>query len=388
MKRVYLDYAAATPLDPRVKEAMDDFNEDCFANPAGLHHEEGRLAKKHLEDSRKTIAQFIGTHPPEIVFTSSATESNNLAILGAARANKKLGRHLVTTAAEHASVLNVFKKLEDEDFEVGYLPVDEFGMVSAEQIKNAIRPDTILVSVILGSNEIGTINPIKQIVKRVRGEEKGKRKEMGLPYFHTDAAQAAPHIRIDAKELGVDLMSLAAGKMYGPKGSAVLYVRHGMEIDPITLGGPQENNLRAGTPDVLDIVGFAKAAEIVRSEGKKESNRLVNLRDKIIKEVTKSITGIMLNGHPKERLANNISFSIPGVDSESLVAVMDDAGFAISTRSACDTASNGLSRVIKAIGRTDEEARGTVRITLGRFTKTDDADRFTKEFISQILKLK
>ena len=387
IERVYLDYAAATPVDPRVKKAMDDFYLLGFANPAGLH-EEGMYAKRALESARKTIAGLIGAKAPEIIFTSSTTESNNLAILGAARANREFGRHLITTASEHVSVLNVFKQLEKERFEVTYLPVDEFGMISADQVKNAIRPDTILVSVIFASNEIGTISPIGpigQIIKGVKGEKRGK--TGGLPYFHTDAAQAVPHIKINAEDLGIDLASFSSSKMYGPKGAAALYVKHGINISPIFFGGSQENKMRPGTQDVLGIVGFSKAVEITKSESEAEDRKLQEMRDEIISEIKSAFPDALINGSPTERLANNINFSIPGIKGEELVVAMDMAGFAISTRSACDTKNAEPPHVIKSLGRTDEEAWGSVRVTLGRYTSAEDIDRFLKVLIENIAKL-
>ncbi len=394
MKRVYLDYAAATPLDARVKHVMDEYLSHGGVNPSGLYHE-GREAQRALDEARKTVAGFVGAKPHEIIFTSSTTESNNLAILGVAMANQSHGRHLITTAVEHVSVLNPFKRLEEYGFEVTYLPVDEFGRVSADQIKAALRPDTILVSVIFASNEIGTISPIRPIGRIIRQLKNTD----NLPYFFTDAAQAAPHLKINADNLGMDLMSFSASKIYGPKGAAALYIKSGTKISPIMLGGSQENGLRPGTQDVAGIVGFAEAVKIVISEGEKEDSRLVEWRDKIIKEVQTVLPGILLNGppsprateghsHPQKRLANNISFSVPNVKGEEIVMVMDEAGFALSTRSACDAKNSTPPHVIKAIGRTDAEAWGTVRITLGRFTAEDDINKFIEVFIDQIKRLK
>ncbi|MEK7209528.1 MAG: cysteine desulfurase family protein [Patescibacteria group bacterium] len=388
MKRVYLDYAAATPLDPRVKEAMDEYLVNGAANPSGLY-EEGRAAKRALEEARKTVAAFIGVKPSEIVFTSSTTESNNLAILGAARANKSRGKHLITTAVEHVSVLNPFKQLEREGFEVTYLLVDEYGRVTAEQIKQAIKPDTILVSVIFASNEIGTLNPIKEIGRGIKTLRQAQGRGVnGLPIFFSDAAQAAPHVKINVDNLGLDLMSFSSSKIYGPKGAAALYIKHGVKIDPVMLGGSQENGLRPGTQDVAGITGFAEAIRITSQERETEDARLLVLRDRIIKEVQSALPEVLLNGHPQERLANNISFSIPTVKAEELVTALDLAGFALSTRSACDAQNPTPPHVIKAIGHSDEEAWGTVRITLGRFTTEEDINIFIKTFISKINQLK
>ena len=381
--RVYLDYAAATPLDPRVEKVMCEYQSQNGANPSGLYHE-GRVAKKALEAARRTVAAFIGAKPSEIFFTASTTESNNIAILGVAMASRSYGRHLITTAVEHVSVLNPFKRLEEYGFEVTYLPVDEYGRVSADQIKKAIRPDTILVSVIFASNEIGTINPIGplgRIIKQLKNNN-------NLPYFFSDAAQAAPHLKINTANFGLDLMSLSASKVYGPKGAAALYVRSGTRINPIMLGGSQENGLRPGTQDVAGIVGFAQAIKITESEGDKEDSQLGIWRDRIITEVRAALPEVLLNGHPQERLANNISFSVPGLRAEELVLAMDEAGFALSTRSACDVANPTPPHVITAIGRSDDEAWGTVRITLGRFTVAEDVGRFIATFIKEVKKLK
>ncbi|MEK7564972.1 MAG: cysteine desulfurase family protein [Patescibacteria group bacterium] len=399
--RVYLDYAAATPLDKRVKKVMDEYlqvagahstdsinsQQACSgqANPSGLYHE-GREAQKALSEARKTVAGFISAKPHEIIFTSSTTESNNIAILGVAMANKSKGQHLITTAVEHVSVLNPFKRLEEYGFEVTYLPVDEFGRVSADQVKKAIRPDTILVSIIFASNEIGTVIPIKEIGKGIKGMKRDERG--GLPYFFTDAAQAAPHIKINADNLNIDLMSYSSSKMYGPKGASALYIKSGTKLAPLMLGGSQENGLRPGTQDVAGIVGFAEAIKIIQAEGEKEDGRLVEWRDRIIKEVKMVLPEVLLNGHPKERLANNISFSIPTVKAEELVMAMDEAGFAISTRSACDAKNPTPPHVIKAIGRADDEAWGTVRITLGRYTSEEDVENFIRVFINKINQLK
>ncbi len=260
-KRIYLDYAAATPVDPEVKKAMDDYLAHGAANPSGLYHE-GRESKFALEDARKIVAGFIGSKASEIIFTSSTTESNNLAILGTARANKEFGRHCITTEVDHVSVLNVFKQLEKEGFEVTYLPVDEYGRVTEDQVKKALRPDTVLVSIIFASNEIGTINPIREIVNGVNGS-KGKN---GLPYLHTDAAQAVPHLKINMGNIKADLMSFSSSKIYGPKGAAALYVRQGVKIEPVMLGGSQESGLRPGTQDVSGIVGFGKAVQVLEEK--------------------------------------------------------------------------------------------------------------------------
>lgn len=409
IKRVYLDYAASTPIDPRVKEAMDDFYSKGFANPAGIY-EEGLFAKRAMESARKTIADFIGAKSPEIVFTSSATESNNLAILGVARANREFGKHLITTSAEHVSVLNVFKQLEKEGFDVTYLPVDEYGMVSADQVSSAIRSDTILVSVIFASNEIGSINPIGEIGQVIKSMNPSfatsfakasevKKASEGKPYFHTDAAQAVPHIKINAQDIGADLISFSASKIYGPKGAAALYIKHGTNISPIIFGGSHENNMRAGTQDVCGIVGFAKAVEIIKSESVQEDRKIQIFRDKIIKEIKLTFPEALLNGptspvtcvgateghsHPSERLANNINISIPGISGEKIVVAMDMAGFSLSTRSACDAKNSAPPHVIKSLGRTDEEAWGAVRITLGRYTTEEDVDKFIKAFIEHV----
>ncbi|MEK9174676.1 MAG: aminotransferase class V-fold PLP-dependent enzyme, partial [Patescibacteria group bacterium] len=271
------------------------------------------------------------------------------------------------------------------------LPVDEFGRVSADKVKQAIRPDTILISVIFASNEIGTISPIGpigQIIKELKNRS-------GLPLFFTDAAQAVPHIKINVDNLNIDLMSFSSGKIYGPKGAAALYIKTGTKLSSVMVGGSQENGLRPGTQDVAGIVGFAKAIEIIQTEGEKEDVQLAKWRDRIIKEVKTALPEVLLNdppteeqAHPTERLANNISFSIAGVKGEELVMVMDEAGFAISTRSACDTKNSTPPHVIKALGRTDDEAWGTVRITLGRFTTVEDVNNFIKVFVDKIKQLK
>lgn len=378
-----MDYAAATPVDPRVKLAMDNYLAKGNANPSGLYYE-GRESKLALENARKIVAGFIGAKAHEIIFTANTTESNNLTILGAARANGQFGHHLITTATDHVSVLNVFKQLETEGFEVSYLPVDEYGRVSPDQIKEAIRPDTILVSVIFASNEIGTINPIGPIGQMIKQLKNSR----GLPYFFSDAAQAVPHIKINVNNLGLDLMSFSSSKLYGPKGAAALFIRSGVKVNPIMFGGLQENNLRPGTQDVASIIGFAEAIRITSQERATEDIRLLVFCDRIIKEVQSALPEVLLNGHRRERLANNISFSVPTVKAEELVVALDEAGFALSTRSACDAKNPTPPHVVKTIGRSDEEAWGTVRITLGRFTVEEDVGRFIQIFIREIKNLK
>lgn len=355
MQRIYLDYAATTPIDKRVAKSMLPYFEKKFGNTMSLHSF-GQEAKLALEESREMVAKLIGAKPEEIFFTSSATESNNMALKGIAFANKK--GHIIVSAIEHPCILESAEWLESKGFEITKVKVDKYGQVNPEDIRKAIKKDTILVSIIHASNEIGTIQPIEKIGAIC--------KKKGI-LFHTDAAQSFGKIIIDVNKMNIDLLTASSHKMYGPKGAALLFIRKGVRIQPILHGGGQESGLRSSTINVPSIVGFAKACSICQKEMQKESKRITKLRDKIIKNVLK-IKGSYLNGHPKNRLPNNANFRFDFIEGESLAIKLDLQGIACSTGSACSSMTLEPSHVLLALGLERGQAHGSLRISLGRFT--------------------
>ncbi len=368
---IYLDYAATTPLDPRVLEAIMPYLTEKFGNPNSIHAY-GREARRAVDEAREKIAQLLNCQPSEIIFTSGGTESDNLALRGVAESYRHKGNHIVTTAIEHHAVLHTCKALEDKGFEVTYLPVDEHGLVYPKQVADAIKEQTILVSVMHANNEIGTIEPIEEIVKTV----KEKRPDV---LVHTDAVQTVGHIPVDVQDLGVDLLSFSAHKFYGPKGIGGLFVRRGVKLVPQLTGGGQERNRRSGTENVAGIVGAAKALEISVAEMPTELPRLQKLRDELIARVLSQIPDSRLNGHPTQRLPHNANFSFKGVEGETLLLQLDMHGIAASSGSACSSGSLEPSHVLLAIGLSHEWAIGSLRLTLGRFT--------TKEHILKVLEV-
>jgi len=365
MKKIYLDYAATTPVDPRVAKAMTPFLTEKFGNTMSLHNF-GQEAKIALEESRQTVADFIGAKPEEIVFTSSATESNNLALKGLAF-SKKNG-HIIISSIEHHCIVESAKWLKKQGFKITEIPVDKFGRVNPKDIKNAITPETILVSIIHASNEIGTIQDIAEI---------GKICKENKVYFHTDASQSFGRILIDVKKMNIDLLTASSHKIYGPKGAGLLYIKEGIKLVPLLHGGGQESGIRSSTVNVSAIVGFAKAVEIYKKEAKKENQRLIKLRDKLIKGILK-IKGSYLNGHPKDRLANSVNVRFDFVEGESIVIQLDMEGVACSTGSACSSTTLEPSHVLLATGLKPEQAHGSLRISLGRFTTEKDINYLLK----------
>lgn len=362
-----MDHAATTPLDKEVLEAMKPYFSEKFGNASSLH-EFGREAKEALEESREKVAKVIGAEREEIYFTSGGTESDNLAIKGVTFKNKGKGKnHLITSKIEHHAVLHPCEYLEKNGFKVTYLPVDEFGLINLDNIENSIKKETSLISIMHANNEIGTIEPLKEIGKIV--QEKGK----GEVYFHTDAVQTIGKIPVNVNDLNVDLLSISAHKLYGPKGVGVLYVRKGTPIETILHGGGHERNLRSGTENVSGIVGLGKAIELAEKRMKEgENERLKKLRDKIIKGVLEEIPETRLNGHPKLRLPNNVNFSFSKIEGEALLLRLDKFGIAASTGSACSSKSLEPSHVLIAIGLTPEEAHGSLRLTLGKDNTDED----------------
>jgi cysteine desulfurase len=370
-KRIYLDYTATTPLDPRVLEAMMPYMTEHFGNPNSIHSF-GREARRAIDEAREKIAQLLNCQPSEIVFTSGGTESDNLALRGIVEAYRHKGNHIVTTVIEHHAVLRTCKALEDMGFSVTYLPVDEHGLISPEQVAEAVNERTILVSVMHANNEIGTIEPIAGIVRAVK-------EKCPDTIVHTDAVQTVGHIPVDIQELGVDLLSFSAHKFYGPKGIGGLFVRKGVRLVPQITGGGQERNRRSGTENVAAIVGMAKALELAVEEMPTELPLLQALRDELITGVLNRIPETRLNGHPTLRLPHNANFSFRGVEGEALLLQLDLNGIAASSGSACSSGSLEPSHVLLALGLDYELAIGSLRITLGRFT--------TREHILRLLDL-
>jgi cysteine desulfurase len=366
--RVYLDYAATTPVDERVLSVMLPYFSEVFGNPSSVHFY-GQQAESALENARRVIAVFLHARDDEVLFTSCGTESDNLALRGAAFAQREKGRtHLLISPVEHHAVLHTALQLAElHGFEVEKLPVDEFGRVDVDSVARAIRPDTALVSVIYANNEIGTLNPVADIGQVCR--------QRGVP-FHTDAVQAAAHFAMDVERDQVDLLALGAHKFYGPKGVGALYARHGTPLLPVQTGGKQENALRAGTQNIPYIVGLAEAFKLAQESLEERSAAMIPLRDHLIGAVLEEIPGSRLTGHPVERLPNHASFVFENVDGNLLLQMLDAAGFACSSGSACKTGNPQPSEILTAIGLSRSWAFGSLRITLGKNTTPADIDAF------------
>ncbi|CUT00145.1 IscS subfamily cysteine desulfurase [Candidatus Chrysopegis kryptomonas] len=363
---IYLDNHATTPVDPRVLEAMLPYFTEKFGNPASRQHQFGWEAESAVELARKQIAELINANPREIIFTSGATESINLALKGIALAYAEKGKHIITTQIEHKATLDTCKRLEKIGFKIDYLPVDKYGVVDPDEIKKRITSETILVSVMFANNEIGTIEPIEEIGKICS--------EMNV-LFHTDAAQALGKVPIDVQKLNIDLMSVSAHKLYGPKGIGALFIKRKtpkIKIVPIIDGGGHENGLRSGTLNVPGIVGFGKACEIAKLEMKNEAERTKYLRDKLQNGIMNKLEDVYLNGHPTQRLPNNLNLSFYGVESEAILMGMKEV--ALSTGSACSSASVEKSHVLKAIGLNDDLISSAIRFGIGRFNTEEEID--------------
>jgi len=363
MRRVYVDYAATTPLDPRVFEAIKQFFMENFGNASSMNTS-GVNARKAVEDSRERIARFINAEPEELIFTGSATESNNFALKGHAYKCGKAKTHIAVSTIEHECVLNSARWLQQQGFKVSFIPVDKYGVLDLEALENTLEQGTTLVSVIHGNNEIGTIQSMSDIGKLCRKNN---------VFFHTDAAQSFGKIPIDVKRQNIDLMTINAHKLYGPKGVGALYVRKGVELEPLLHGGGHEFGLRSGTENVPGIVGFAKAVDLRKEEMKPEEEKLTKLRDKLIKNALE-IEDSFLNGHPTQRLPNNASFRFAYIEGEAIVLGLDVEGIEASSSSACASRTELPSHVLLAIGLKPEEARGGLRISLGKYNTEDDID--------------
>jgi cysteine desulfurase len=366
MRQVYLDNAAATPLLPEVREAMMPYLGEVFGNPSSLH-QWGDGAREAIEAARQQVASLIGAAAEEIIFTSCGTESNNFAVKGLALAQQGRGKHVIVSAVEHFSVLHAAKTLEKWGFEVTELPVDKYGLVDPEQVREAIRKDTVLVSIMHANGEIGTIEPIKEIVKIT--------KELKVA-FHTDAVATAGTIPVDVKELGVDALSLAGSQFYGPKGSGALWLRKGTRIIPLLDGGVQEGGKRGGTENVPAIVGLGKAAEIAAAKMKARAAQLTPLRDRLLKELPKATGHVIVTGHPTDRLPGHASFCVRFIEGEGMLMLLDSKGVAVSSGSACTSRALKASHVLIAIGLSHEIAQGSLLCTLGLDTTSEDIDYF------------
>ncbi len=361
---IYMDHSATSPVDPEVLEAMEPYFTDSFGNASTLYSL-GREARTAMESARKQVASIIGATPDEIIFTSGGTESDNIAIKGTVFKLKKKGNHIITSAIEHPAVDETCKYLEKNGFQVTYLPVGEDGIVSVSDLKDAITDKTVLITVMHANNEIGTIQPIKEI-----GEVAAEKNI----YFHTDAVQSVGKIPVDVKELKVDMLSISAHKLYGPKGIGALYIRKGIRLEPIIHGGGHERGIRPGTENVAGAVGLGKACEIAERYLEKNSRSLTSIRDRLINGVLSEIEESHLNGHPTIRLPNNAHFRFTGIEGESLVLHLDFKGIAASTGSACSSKKLEPSHVLMALGMDEVQAHGSLRLTLGKENTAEEVD--------------
>jgi cysteine desulfurase len=366
--RIYFDHSATTPLDPRVIVAMEPYLDGAFGNPSSLHRE-GRKAREAVETARAQVAALFGAAPSEIVFTGSGTEADNLAILGAVRANDGPS-HIVTSSIEHGAVLEPCRFLERFGATVDYLPVDAYGLVDPESLRGALRPETRLVSIMAANNVVGTLQPLPELARIT--------KQHGA-LFHTDAVQAVGKIRLDVNQLPADLISVSAHKLHGPKGVGALYVRRGVELSPIVFGGGQERGLRSATENVAGIVGFGAAAALAREEMEEEASELVRLREQILARLRATVPHAYLIGHPVKRLPGHLCLGFAGQENKvpRLLAALDEAGVAVSSGSACSAHhASAPSAILLAMGFDPQRAEGSVRVTLGRFSTESEVNRF------------
>jgi cysteine desulfurase len=370
---IYLDNAASTPVHEQVLHEMIPFLQDQFGNPSSIHRY-GRFAQRAIQNARKQIAHLINSEPNEILLTSGGTESNNTALFGLAHAAK--GNHIITSSIEHEAILEPCKKLEKEGFEITYIPVDDSGLVNSKDIEKSITPETCLVSIMFANNEVGTIQPIQEISKICHDKQ---------IVFHTDAVQAVGKVKLDVKELGIDMLSISSHKINGPKGVGALYIKKGIEIIPFIFGGGQENGMRSGTENVASIVGFGKACQLAHENMKQNILHLQNIRNNLIVKVMKEIPLVTLNGHSDQRIANNAHFTFLGVNGEDLIIKLDENGIAASTGSACSVRVQKESHVLKAMGFSHDQIAGSLRLTVG-ISNTDLEIEKTVEILKKVVK--
>lgn len=375
---IYLDYNATTPIDRIVLDKMMPYFKDMYGNPSSVYRF-AQNAKRAVEDARAQIAQLIGADIGEIYFTSGGTEADNMAIKGVAALHIARGNHIITSKIEHHAVLHPVEYLEKNGFKAAYINVDEFGVVDVGELEKSITKETILISVMHANNEVGTIQPIKEIANICNKNN---------VYFHTDAVQSAGKLKINVKDLGVGLLSLSSHKICGPKGVGALYVKKGVKISPILHGGGHEKGLRSGTENVAGIVGFGQAAELIKEELSKESHEIKNLRDKLEKGIFDKITEVKLNGHPKQRLDNTLNVSMKCIEGEGILINLDFDDICASSGSACTSGSLDPSHVLLAMGLDHETAHGSLRFSLGRFTESKEIDKVLEVLPSIIERLR
>lgn len=374
MKRIYMDHSATTPVAPEVLAAMLPYFGEKFGNASSLHRS-GREAKEALEDSREKVAALLGARAEEIIFTSGGTESDNLALKGIARKNRKLGKHIITTQIEHPAILETCRALEKEGFEVTYLPVTAEGLVELSTLEASIRPDTILISVMHANNEVGTIQPLEEIGRLAAERD---------IYLHSDAVQSVGKIPVNVDDLGVDLLSLSAHKLYGPKGVGALYIRKGTKLESIIQGGGHERRLRSGTENISGIVGLARAAELAERDISREAERLAGLRDRLAELVLGRVMDAWINGTMKKRLPGNLNFGFKYVEGESLLLFLDSKGICVSTGSACSSHKLEPSHVLMSLGLKAEECHGSLRITLGMSNTLDEVEYVAESIVEAV----
>jgi len=382
--RVYLDHSATTPIDDRVVEAMLPYLRDKFGNASSIH-QFGQDARAAVDRARRQVAALINARPNEVIFTSGGTEANNLALRGICEAGEKHGRHIITSTIEHPSVRGVIAHLEKQGWSVTHLPVYENGIIQLDDIRAALREDTILISVMMANNEIGTIQPLAEIGALVRSERGRGRKHL---WFHTDAVQAAGRLPIDVEAIGCDLLSLSAHKIYAPNGAGLLYARRGVRLFPQQIGGHQERERRAGTESVANLVAFGVAAELARSEMSQRNEHTQWLRDRFERLVQEQIGDILFNGDREKRLPHVSNISFRFVEGEGLLIHLDMQGVAVSTGSACSSGTLEPSPVIKALGRNEELARGAIRFSLGKDNTEDEVDYAVEALVRAVASLR
>lgn len=374
LKQVYLDYQSAKPVDPRVIEGMSKYLHEAFGNPSALH-QVGDVATDALDESRKAIAKFINADEDEIIFTSGATEAINMGIIGYALRNKKKGNHIIMSEIEHISIHNIAKHLERLGFEISKVPVGQYGKVNLRKLERRITDKTILISVGMASNEIGTLQPISEIGKLAS--------EKGIA-FHTDAVAAEGLVPIDVRKDNINLMALSSNDLYGPRGVGVMYMQKKYRVNPIIIGGGQERGLRSGSEDIPGIVGMKLAVDIMNKEMKIEVKRFKGHRDRMIKQILEEVPDSYLNGHPTDRLASNTHIRFDGIEGESILLSFKDLGISVSTGSACTSKTLEPSHTLIATGLLHEEAHGSLQLTTGRFNTDDDIDRVL-EVVPQVV---